>query len=131
MPCSEFYDRLRQSSVRADAPGVFASWPDVIAGPMLTDTLAETLPLAVAISTEKTRSELIIVPVLLEARRRAHRPVSLFSGIEFAVDSAQGLTGECDAILLDPTEYHISDLGGVVGALVGMVGPAADARSFS
>ena len=62
----------------------------------LTQTLTENIPLAVAISTEKARSELIIAAVLLEARRQVQRRVSLFSGVEFTVDPSQGLNGVYD-----------------------------------
>ena len=197
MPYSEFTIdavKARFGLSIVEAPDAFAGSASVKAGALLTETLAETLPLAIAISTEKARSELVIAPVLLEARRRAGRPVSLFSGIDFPVDAAQGLTGVCDfllslspeqltveapvvaiveakndnlkaglgqciaemvaarifnerrgrelprvygvvttgslwkflllepaGVLLDPAEYHISDLGRVVGILVSML----------
>jgi hypothetical protein len=41
---------------------VFAAIPAISVSALLTDTLAENLPLAVALSTEKARSELIIMP---------------------------------------------------------------------
>jgi len=66
---------------------------------LLRDTLAESVPLALAISTEKARSELIIVPVLLEARRQVKQPISLFSGVDFTVEAEQGLSGVCDYLL--------------------------------
>jgi hypothetical protein len=61
--------------------------------------LEESLPLALALSTEKARSEMIIAPLLVEVRRRMQRHISLFSGVDFAVDTAQGLTGTCDFLL--------------------------------
>ena len=60
----------------------FAKMPSVTVSSLLLETLAENVPLAQAISTEKARSELIIMPVLMEARRQAGRKVSQFSGIE-------------------------------------------------
>jgi hypothetical protein len=70
--------------------------------------LAENVPLAVAISTEKARSELIIAPVLLEVRRQVQRRVSLFSGVDFTVDPSQGLNGVCDYLLsLSPEQLTI------------------------
>lgn len=111
MPYSEFTIdsvRTRFGLTIVDALGPFDGWPPVTPGTLLAETLAETVPLAIAISTEKARSELIIAPVLLEARRRAGRPVSLFSGTEFAVDSAQGLTGVCDFLLsLSPGQLTV------------------------
>ena len=74
----------------------FAAIPAIAISPLLQETLAESISLAVAISTEKARSEMIIVPVLLEVRRQLKKQVSLFSGVEFNVDSEQGLKGICD-----------------------------------
>lgn len=63
------------------------------------DILTENVPLALAINTEKARSELIIAPVLVELRKTLKHRVSLFSGIEFNVDPQQGLNGVCDFII--------------------------------
>ncbi|MBI1915959.1 MAG: hypothetical protein HYS12_14675, partial [Planctomycetes bacterium] len=54
----------------AEAEEYFASIPAIQLSDLLVRTLAENIPLAVAISTEKARSELITAPVLLEARRQ-------------------------------------------------------------
>ena len=75
---------------------LFSSVPAVEISPLLREILAENVPLALAIATEKARSEMIISPVLLEARRRVDLPVSLFSGVDFTVDAQRGLTGVCD-----------------------------------
>jgi len=61
--------------------------------------LEETLPLAIATGTEKARSELIISPVLVEVRKILQRQVSLFSGTDFTVDPASGLSGVCDFLI--------------------------------
>ncbi len=63
------------------------------------DTLAETIRLAIAINTEKARSEMIVTPVLLELWRWSQGQMSLFSGTEFHIDSERGLMGYCDYIL--------------------------------
>jgi hypothetical protein len=92
----------------AEAEEYFAHIPPVAVSDFLTQTLSENIPLAVAVSTEKARSELIIVPVLLEARRQLQRRVSLFSGVEFTVDPSQGLNGTCDYLLsLSPEQLTI------------------------
>ncbi len=78
---------------------LYGSIPPVEISAMLRDTLAESVPLALAISTEKARSELIITPVLLEVRRQVKHPISLFSGVDFTVDAEQGLRGVCDYLL--------------------------------
>ena len=71
----------------------------VIPSATLTNFLEESLPLAVATGSEKARSELIISPVLLEVRKIFSRQISLFSGEEFSVDPAKGLTGVCDFLI--------------------------------
>jgi hypothetical protein len=63
-------------------------------------TLLETnIPWAIATSTEKSRSEAIINPVLLEVRRIFHQQIGVFSGEEFNVDSTVGLNGVCDFLI--------------------------------
>jgi hypothetical protein len=52
-----------------------------------------------ALLTEKARSELLIVPVLLAAREVTERSFAIFSGQRLDVDPARGLAGECDFIL--------------------------------
>ena len=71
----------------------------IAASATLTDFLAESLPLAIATGSEKARSELIISPILLEVRKILDRKISLFSGVDFTVDSALGLNGVCDFVL--------------------------------
>ncbi len=55
----------------------------------------ESLPLL----SEKSRSEVIVMPILWEMLKRNHFEFSLFSGINLDADIAQGLNGECDFIL--------------------------------
>lgn len=66
---------------------------------LLRATLDENIPLALAIHTEKARSELLITPIVLEVRRLCERQISLFSGLNFPVDPAAGLHGVCDYVL--------------------------------
>jgi hypothetical protein len=70
----------------------------------LREMLAETIPLARAINTEKARSELIIANILVEVRKLVNHRISLFSGIEFNVDQEKGLNGYCDFIIGDSDE---------------------------
>jgi len=83
---------------------IFASLPEAPVSPLLTATLAENLPLALAIHTEKARSELLIAPMLVELRRLLEHRISLFSGVAFDVDSEQGLSGACDYLLSRSSE---------------------------
>ena len=57
------------------------------------------IDLALAVNTEKARSEFIIAPVLMELRRMLGGRFGLFSGVEFNVDASRGLNGYCDFIL--------------------------------
>ncbi len=61
--------------------------------------LTTYLPLALAIDTEKARSEYIVAPILGELKMSHHDDISLFSGIEFNVDKELGLAGRCDYII--------------------------------
>ena len=75
---------------------------------VLTRFLERYLPLGSAIGTEKARSEFIIAPVLAELTELTHHTVSLFSGVEFTVDEAQGLAGRCDFMLsASPVQFAI------------------------
>jgi len=78
---------------------LFATVEAVQPSEYLTTTLDETVELALAINTEKARSEMIITPMLLEVRRKANYQISLFSGTDFNVDFEKGLNGYCDFIL--------------------------------
>lgn len=70
----------------------------------LTTTLKYNLPLAMALGTEKARSELIIANVLLEVRKKLDNKVSFFSGINLEVDKEKSLTGFCDFIISQSSE---------------------------
>src|SRR5206468_9424997 len=72
---------------------------DWASSPRVQAILDESLPLALAINTEKARSELNIAPLLMDLRGQLRQTVSFFSGIEFNVDEKLGLTGYCDYIL--------------------------------
>lgn len=78
---------------------MFSSVPGVEASDFLKMTLAEGLDLAVALSTEKARSELVIMPVMLELRRKFKSEISLFSGVDFTVSPELGLNGICDYLV--------------------------------
>src|SRR5579872_4829017 len=74
----------------------------------LTGWLDKYVPLATAINTEKARSEMIILPVLLEAREQAGDRYGFFSGRKFNVDQTRGLVGVCDFLLsLSPEKFSI------------------------
>ncbi|MEQ9235788.1 hypothetical protein [Coleofasciculus sp. E2-BRE-01] len=73
--------------------------PPVQPSPLLQDTLNETIPWAIAVSSEKARSEGIINPVLLEVKRQLKGQISVFSGEEFPVQPDVDLTGYVDFLI--------------------------------
>ena len=99
----------RRFGLAVDESGdFFANVAPVAVTPLLAGTLREGVPLALAIGTEKARSELIIAPVLVEIRRQLSNAISLFSGVEWTVDPAQGLRGVCDFLLsLSPEQFDV------------------------
>jgi hypothetical protein len=101
-----FYSDFKLSQVVDDfgltineRSGLFAEHPRTECSDLLKTILGESIDLAVAINTEKARSEMIISPVLLELRRKLNYQISLFSGIDFNVDPERGLNGFCDFLI--------------------------------
>lgn len=88
---------------------LFEAAPELPVSDWLQETLRETLPVALAINTEKVRSELIIAPILIELRKQTGRTISFFSGVDFTVDPSEGLNGVCDFIVsLSPEQLFVS-----------------------
>lgn len=83
---------------------LFAAIEPIALSETLTAILDENVSLALAIYTEKARSELIIAPILVELRKMLDRKISFFSGREFNVDAEQGLVGVCDFIISQSAE---------------------------
>jgi hypothetical protein len=74
-----------------ESSGLFANVQEQECSDLLSTILRENVDLAVAISSEKARSEMIISPILLEIRRKFNYEISFFSGVDFTVDSQRGL----------------------------------------
>jgi hypothetical protein len=80
-------------------PGdLFPGLSPVAVSPWLQETLDRGRAFAALVS-EKARSEILVVPILLAAQEFAVAPLSLYSGQRVDVDPARGLAGECDYIL--------------------------------
>ena len=89
-------------------PALFADIEPLEPSGHLTVTLERQLPFALAMGTEKAKSELIIAPVLVEFYLHFESRVSLFSGIDFNVDANEGLTGVCDFLVsLSPQRFDL------------------------
>ena len=87
-----------------DRTGLFVDISPVTYSDFLKQALQEYSPVALAIGTEKSRSEFIIAPILFELKRQFGEQISLFSGREFNVDIAHGLTGYCDFLISQSSE---------------------------
>ncbi len=102
MAYSEFTLRTlkeRFSITATDADDLFAEVPPLPASDFFRTLLKRHLPIVRGLGTEKTRSEMIIAPLLVELREQSAHRVAIFSGAEFSVDIAQGLYGFCDFLV--------------------------------
>ncbi len=93
---------------RIEADNIFSEAEPVVPSSHLTRALARNVSLAVAIGTEKARSEMIVAEILVELREHYDRRISLFSGIDFSVDAEKGLVGVCDFLVsLSPVQFSL------------------------
>jgi len=101
MPYSDFTFRQLETvlQLRLEEAELYSAVEPVEISQLFSEVLAENVPLALSIHTEKARSELIIAPVLVELRKTLRHRVSVFSGIELNVDPQKGLNGVCDFII--------------------------------
>lgn len=107
MPYSKFtLEELKQkfNITLTGNKGKFNNLPEVAPSEFLLEALEEYVPLAVAIGSEKARSELIVAPILVAIKKHLNKQISLFSGIEFNVDIELGLNGFCDFIISNSTQ---------------------------
>ena len=94
--------------IEGRAVDLFAAVEPMETGENLRSWLAEFAPVAIGINSEKARSEFIIAPMLVEARRRVGPQVNVLPGVAFDVDKARGLTGFCDFLIArSPEIYYV------------------------
>jgi len=87
---------------------LFADVAPIEPSSLLTGILRRNVQLALAIHTEKSRSELIVSPILVEVREALKHQVSLFSGNDFNVEPERGLNGVCDFLFCrSPEQQYI------------------------
>jgi hypothetical protein len=91
----------------SETADLFANEQELESSPSLAENLRRYLPIAVGSNTEKSRSEMIIAPVLLELRTQLQEQIGLFSGIDFTVNPERGLNGICDFIITRSPELLI------------------------
>lgn len=83
---------------------LFAEVSEAVLRPEFKAQLSYFSPLALRVSTEKSRSEFIIAPILAELWLLNERQIGILSGVEFDVDATQGLNGFCDYIITHSPE---------------------------
>ena len=83
--------------VTAQPEVLFRDLSQVAVPAWLRDLLARGLQLPLV--SEKARSELIVMPILLACRELSNNTVAIFSGSRLDVNPEQGLLGECDFLL--------------------------------
>jgi hypothetical protein len=84
---------------RLASPDLFPGVTPVSPSPALAQHLAENTGYALNLNTEKARSELLIMPILLDVRRQTNYRISIHSGADFTVAPEQGLSGFCDYLV--------------------------------
>lgn len=94
-----FPEVLQALGLNLTEADLFSHVPALDVPAAFSERMRSDVTLALAINTEKARSEFIIAPVLSELRRLLGGRFGLFSGVEFNVDSSRGLNGYCDFIL--------------------------------
>ena len=88
---------------------LFSGVEAVVPRPDFAETVAAGATLALAIDSEKARSEFMIAPVLVELHRQLGGAFALFSGIELNVDPSRGLNGVCDFIISgSPRQFFLT-----------------------
>jgi hypothetical protein len=96
------FKKLAQLQEDFGISSIQSSWlPNLIQPKEVTNLLKVILQEASqeTLTTEKAKSEYIVVPILNELRRQNIDKFKTFSGFEFQVDSKLGLSGYCDFIL--------------------------------
>ncbi|TAH22139.1 MAG: hypothetical protein EAZ08_01385 [Cytophagales bacterium] len=96
------FKKLEDLRKRLGIKDVMEVWlPESLSEIKATSRLLEDLEEAryEALTTEKAKSEYIVVPIIKELHRHNVDKFSSFSGFEFNVDKSKGLTGFCDFIL--------------------------------
>lgn len=118
-----------------EAIGLFEAVAELPIPSILATNLERQLPLAAIATTEKSKSELLVSPMLVEVRVQLAGRINLFSGVDFTIDPAVGLNGRCDFVLArGPSQLDIiapvcmlveakvdNFLGGIPQALAEMV----------
>lgn len=99
MTYSQFtFQKVRHELGIIDHVGnLFSDVPLISPSAWLLETLSEGASLS--LFSEKSRSEAIVFPILLETWKRNNKSFSIYSGPDLEADKEKGLSGECDFVL--------------------------------
>lgn len=102
------FDRIkRRFNLNEVQKDLFESVTPIEPSEWLKQTMEITADLP--IKTEKARTEFILMPILLELRKRTDRMFTIYSGEYFNVEPREGLAGPSDIILsMGAESYSIS-----------------------
>lgn len=117
MPYSDFTLRRVKQDFHLtiiEQPTFIDNLPSIAPSNFLASFLEKYLPLALALNTEKARSEMLICPILLEVKEILQQQISLFSGNDFTIDSSIGLSGVCDFLISRSPEQLFIEAPAVV-----------------
>ncbi|HNI43498.1 MAG TPA: hypothetical protein PK230_02315 [Chitinophagales bacterium] len=81
------------------SPSLFAQTNALAPSPLLNELLTYHLKQKTTYFSEKSRSEALVFPILLELQRQHEHQIALYSGANIEADKEQGLNGECDFVL--------------------------------
>ncbi len=89
-------DLIRHFGLKFVASKLFADTPEIPPSLWLTEALRKGQEQGFA--SEKSRSERLVTPILLEVSDRNQHSFSIYSGMNLDMDEASGLKGECDFV---------------------------------
>ncbi|CAK0742293.1 conserved hypothetical protein [Gammaproteobacteria bacterium] len=90
-------DVQRKFNITFNLQTIFEPLPVVAPSDILKSALRRASGLA--LFSEKSRSEFIVAPILLEVRELAQEIISIYSGVTFDVSPEEGLQGICDFLI--------------------------------
>ena len=91
-------ERLRNEfNVSFEGNDLFSQVPAIAPSAWLTEALERAN--SIGFGSEKSRSERLVTPILLELAKRNEHKFAILSGAYLDVDPAKGLNGECDFLL--------------------------------
>lgn len=90
-------DLIKQFNLRFQGKQLFETIPNMVCSGWLQESLQ--IAMSVGFSNEKSRSERLVSPMLLELARKNNHRVTIYSGENLDADETQGLNGECDFML--------------------------------